>query len=272
MVKADLHVHTTASDGLLTPSDVVKWANKKEIKVISITDHDTVSGIEEAIKSSGDYSITIVPGIELSCIYNEEEVHILGLFIDYNSYLFKELSDKLIESRYGRAKKIISKLNELDIHITLEEVLKLCNNKVIGRPHIARVLIEKGYVSSIDDAFETLLGNGKPAFISRYKLSINEATDIIHKTGGLSILAHPGLIRNCNIENILKNYNIDGIEVYHSKHCEDDIVKFIDLSREFNLIITGGSDWHGDFNNGECNLGEFFIDYNTIIDKRRKYD
>lgn len=275
MIKSDLHVHTTASDSLFTPKEVVQWANKKNVRIISITDHDTVDGINSAIYEANLYNITVIPGIELSCDYNGEEIHILGYYIDYESEKIYKVTKKLIESRLSRGEKIISRLIDIGYDISFEQVKKVANEGVIGRPHIARVLMENGYIKSIEEGFSKLLAKNKPAYVERFKLSIKESIDLIHEIGGVSVLAHPGLIKNSNIISEIVAYGIDGIEVVHSKHSINDTIKYSSYAESHDLFKTGGSDCHGVLIENNPLLGEYSIDYEQIkklIEKASYYN
>lgn len=264
MQKADLHIHTTASDGLLSPDEVVRWASIKRLAAIGITDHDTVNGISAAEEASPKYGVEIVPGIELSTLYEEEEIHILGYFIDYKADWFLDTLQKIQNSRYERAARIIDKLKGLGFDVTLEQVEAIADSGAIGRPHIARVMIDKGYITNIKEAFQKYIGKGGPAYVERYKLSSREAVDVIKKLGGISVLAHPGLITNKrNISGIIK-LGIEGIEVYHSKHDDETVRNSLAVAKANNLLITGGSDCHGIRVNNEPILGNYSVDYKYI--------
>lgn len=272
MTKADLHIHTTASDGILTPEEVVKWANKKGLYTIAITDHDTTDGIGIAIEESKKYNLEIIPGIELSCTHQGEEVHILGYFIDYKSSKLKEFTNILKDSRENRNLYIIKKLNKLDIDITVEEVKKISQDGAIGRPHIARVLIEKGIVDTVKGAFDIYLAKGKPAYVERYKVSIKEAIDLIHSVGGAVVVAHPGLISSKSVLSYTLSQDIDGIEVIHSKHTQEQIDMFTKLANDMNLSKTAGSDCHGYLEDGKPTLGDFHIDLKEVKLLKQKAD
>ncbi len=260
MSKIDMHVHTKASDGILSPKEAVEWAFRNGLKGISITDHDTVDGIEEACLTAAEYdSFHVIPGIEFSTICNEEEVHILGYHIDYHNDELVALTTKIRDERLNRGEKMIEKLNQLHYSITLEEVLGHTEGGVIGRPHIARVLAKKGYVGSLQEAFEKLLGKGKPAFIERFKLSPKEAVSVIERAGGIAVLAHPGLLkRNINIMELL-NCGIQGIEVYHIKHTATDNRIYLEIAQKYELYITGGSDYHDTFIHGIPAIGSISV-------------
>lgn len=261
----DLHVHTNYSDGLLSYEEVIDLAIKKGLSGIAITDHDTVAAIGPAVEYSKDFQdFCLIPGIEFSSTYNDEEVHILGYFIDYTSYDIVKVTKKLQESRNTRSLKIIEKLNDLGINISIDEVGNLDEDVSIGRPHIARVLVEKGYVVNIKEAFDKYLAFGEAAYVDRYKLGIKETIDLINKSGGISILAHPGLLKDKKVIKHCIELGIDGLEFIHSEHDENEVISFSKTIKKYNLIGTGGSDCHGQLIGGEYLLGKYYIDLKQI--------
>lgn len=264
MQKADLHIHTTASDGLMAPDEVVRWAGIKRLKAIGITDHDTINGIRSAEAASTKYGVEVVPGIELSTLYKEEEIHILGYFIDYKAGWFLETLEKIQNSRYERAANIVDRLKKVDVDITLDQVRSIAGSGAIGRPHIARAMIDKGYISNIKEAFQKYIGKGGPAYVERYKLSSREAIEIINKLGGIPVLAHPGLIMNKTYISEIVSLGIEGIEAYHSKHDEETVRNTLTIARAEKLLITGGSDCHGMKVNNEPILGNCSVDYKYV--------
>lgn len=268
MGNADLHIHSTMSDGLLSPEDIVNWGVKKGLTAISITDHDSISGIECAADYSKDKNIEVVPGIEMSTEYNNVEVHMLGYFIDYKSSLLCGMLEKLKMSRVERAKLMIKKLNDLGINITIDYIHEIARNaQSVGRPHIARALIKLGYCSSIEEAFDKYIGYNKPAYVERYKLSPFEALEIILNSGGAASIAHPGLIINIDrllLIKKLKGWGLSGIEVYHTKHTNEDVVYFSSIAEKLNLIPTGGSDCHGLMENSGPILGSVTVPYESV--------
>lgn len=261
----DLHLHTNCSDGSYTPSQVVDIAVKSRLDGIAITDHDSIEGIEAAINRSKLYdNFYIIPGIEFSCIHLDEEVHLLGYFFDYNSPKVIAFTRNLREARVARGIKIIEKLNNIGIDISLEDVMKYANENYIGRPHIGKALVDKNYVNTIDEAFAKYLDRGKPGYAERYRLQINEVIKLIHSENGFVSLAHPGLINNKEILNYCIDVGIDGIEVIHPKHSNRDVLELKSIAKKFNLIETGGSDWHGKMKTGDCVLGKYYINLNNI--------
>ncbi len=264
MEYADLHIHSTASDGMLKPEEVIDWAIKKGLKAISITDHDDVSQIETSLEYASKKGFELIPGIELSTEYSGTEVHMLGYFFNYKDKELIDFLNKLKDSRTERAKKMVKKLNNLGYNIDFEDIK---DNKTIGRPHIAREMIKKGYCKSMEEVFDRFLGYGKAAYVERYKLSPFEALEKIKKCGGVVSLAHPGLIEHINKEVLIKrlvDWGLDGIEVYHTKHTKQDVEYFERLVNKYNLIPTGGSDCHGDLVDGEPRLGDTTIPYNSV--------
>lgn len=249
---ADLHLHTTASDGLETPFKIVEMAKKMGFKCISITDHDTVDGLSEAQKAAEQLGIELIPGIELSTLFEGKEVHILGYCIDPNNQMLKDLLSKFIESRKKRARKIVEKLNELGVDVSMSRVEEIAKGEFVGRPHIARAMMEKGYVSSLSEAFtKDYLGNGGRAYVERYKLYTHEAINFIKQIGAVAVLAHPGIdtvggrLTHYEIEQIIE-MGIEGIEVFYPEHDAAQTRFYKNLAQTHNLVITGGSDYHGD--------------------------
>ena len=261
----DLHIHTTYSDGLLTPYQVVDLAIKKGVDGIAITDHDTILGIEPAVQYSKNMgNFYVIPGIEFGCVYKDEEVHILGYFIDYKSYDIINITEKLKKFRVLRGLEMIEKVNSLGMDLSVDEVKSLSKEDYIGRPHIARVLIKRGYINNIHEAFNKYLDRGKPAYVERYKLSIGETINLIHKVNGIAILAHPGVLKDRSIINYCIEMGIDGLEAIHSKHSNNEVQYLLDIGKKNGLIITGGSDCHGESIHGEYLLGKYYVNINHI--------
>lgn len=262
----DLHNHTTASDGLLTPSELVYWAKRKGLKAIAITDHDSTDGIDEAIRMGRETGIYIVPGIELNTQIDEKEIHILGYFIDKELPWFQQLLTKIRNARIGRAKKMVENLQKIyGFDINYEEIQEgTKGNGSIGRPHIARLLVEKGIANSIGEAFEKYIGADSPAYVERFKITPLEGIKMIKKAGGVPILAHPGLLYNNSIVAEIISQGVLGIEAYHINHTEHESEYFVKLAKKRNLIITAGSDCHGELVSGEPTVGSVAIDAQVI--------
>ncbi len=248
----DLHTHSTASDGTMSPSEVVRLAKDSGLSAIALTDHDTVSGIAEACATAQTIGIDFLPGIEISAEFPPPgTLHILGYGIDPESAVLKEMTDSLLAGRDARNPKIVAKLNQLGITISMNEVEAEAGGDVIGRPHIAAVLVKKGYVSSVKQAFDQYLAQGAAAYFDKERLTPRRAIDLIHQSGGLAVLAHPIQLRlenDAQLHRVIKDLvdvGLDGIEVIHSDHNEDLIKKYSDIARQYNLLPTGGSDFHG---------------------------
>ncbi|NLI60843.1 MAG: PHP domain-containing protein [Clostridiales bacterium] len=260
---ADLHNHTTASDGLYTPKQLVYHAHTKGLAAIGVTDHDTTYGLNEAEIAGKEYNIEIIPGIEINTQENNMEVHVLGYFIDYHLDWFQEALSRIRTARYDRARKIVDKLvNIYGMDLDFESVKEKAGGRDnVGRPHIARAMIDKGIVKDIPDAFEKYLGENCKAYVKRYKITVREGINLINKAGGVAVLAHPGLIGEDSIVERLVSYGFAGIEAYHSKHTTKQSRKYAKLSADKELIITGGSDCHGE---GVPMVGDVVIDYETV--------
>lgn len=246
MLKVDFHVHTTTSDGVLSPAEVVQRAHKNKVKYLAITDHDTLAGLNEAIEESITYDITLIPGIELSTQHNNESIHILGFFKDdnfKNEELIKELI-KIKNHRVIRAKNIIHKLKEeFNIEISFEKIFKDAKD-TIARPHIAREIINCGYPYTMEEVFNKFIGNGCKAYVPTLKLSTNEGLKLLKKFNALVFLAHPKLIFNSSIDDFL-SMNFDGLESIYYQNTNEENYKFLKLANENNLLISCGSDFHG---------------------------
>lgn len=267
MLRIDMHVHSTASDGVLKPSEIIDWAVQLRLKGVAITDHDTVDGLEEAAQSAKAYKdFLFIPGIEFSTQFMDHEIHILGYWIDYKDPGIITLTEKIKDDRTQRGRRIIEKLKELGYNITFEEVLSVTKGGAVGRPHIGRLLVDKGYGRTIQETFETMLGKGKPAYIERFKLSPEEAISAIIKAKGVPVLAHPGIL-NKQIDVIdIVHKGIKGIEVYHSKHEKSDSRRFLKIARNYDLLVTGGSDFHDSFANKQPTIGSEGVSVDELLE------
>jgi predicted metal-dependent phosphoesterase TrpH len=249
MSRLDLHLHTTFSDGSRTPSDVLTLASKAKVSALAITDHDTVSGLPEALEAGRSLGIEVIPGIELSSRWGATELHILGYFLDWNDPELRGHLTRFQEARHVRNPRIIEKLNALGLALTYEEVKTLAGNDSVGRPHIARVMIDKGYVTSAKEAFDRYLADGAAAHVPRELPEPAEAIAVIRAARGVPVLAHPSwLDRSEGIYKIceqLKALGLAGIEVHYSTHRPEQTATYLDVARRLNLLVTGGSDFHG---------------------------
>lgn len=250
MFKSDFHVHTTSSDGILTPTEVVKRAAKNGVKYLAITDHDTVSGIEEALKEAKKHSITIIPGIELSTNFKNESIHVLGFFKDdsYKDHNLIEELNGIKNKRIHRAKEMVEKLDEnFKIKISFDNVLER-GKDIVARPHIAKEIISAGYDYSFDHIFDNFIGKDMPAYVPTNKLTTEDGIKLLHKFNAIAILAHPVLIKNSTMDEFLP-FKINGIEAIYYQNTLKEEKSFIEFAKNNNLLITAGSDCHGDFEN-----------------------
>jgi hypothetical protein len=245
-MRLDLHLHTNASDGQHPPVEVVVLARRHKLDVIAITDHDTTEGIAEAITASQGYPL-VIPGIELSAEDEQGDVHMLGYFIEPERPAFQEKLRAFRDERLNRGKKIAARLTELNIPVAWERIEAIAGDASIGRPHIARALVEAGHVGSVREAFDRYLYNGGPAYVARHRLSPEEAIALIHDAGGVAVLAHPGLLRDYTaVVDRLVPAGLDGVEVMHPENGQNTRLNLRALAQKYGLIITGGSDFHGE--------------------------
>jgi 3',5'-nucleoside bisphosphate phosphatase len=248
----DLHCHSTASDGTLSPTEVVRLAKRCELSALALTDHDTIAGVAEAAAEAELLGIDFIPGIEISAEYpHPGTMHVLGYGVDPQSETLKSLTTTLIAGRDNRNPRIVAKLQELGVSITMQEVENEAGGQVVGRPHIAAILHRKGYVSSIKEAFNKYLAQGAPAYFDKERLTPRQALEMIHQSGGLPVLAHAIQLRTDNdgqLDRVVKDLvdlGLAGIEVYHSDHNDEWIGKCEKLAMKYKLLKTGGSDFHG---------------------------
>ncbi len=270
----DLHSHTTASDGTYKPTESVIRAKEKGLKALAITDHDTVAGIKEALLAGDQWGIEIVPGIEVSTVDQGQDIHVLGYYINIEDEIFLERLESLRNTRNRRNEMIIQNLNHLGIDISLEEVSKRrkMDEGNIGRPHIAEVLIEKGIVSSMEEAFLHYLGKTGKAYTNPPRISPEEAILYIKQAGGVPVLAHPGLYDNDQLAARLVQSGLDGIEVYHTDHTPEQEKYFHDMAEQYGLIKTAGSDFHGERNGVifHGDLGTRSMTYDTVMQLKKR--
>ncbi|MFA4991701.1 MAG: PHP domain-containing protein [Candidatus Omnitrophota bacterium] len=270
---ADLHVHTHLSDGTFSPEKAVEYAKMAGLDAIAITDHDSCEAITPAIVRGEGLGVEVIPGVELTAEWGEDEIHILGYFIDWRDDGFKERLASIAKVRQERAKKILALLRERGIEINYDELLESGCLGSIGRLHIANLLYKKGAVSSLRDAFGKYIGNDGPCYVKKFKLSPREAIDMIKGVGGVSVLAHPKTINleGTTLEDAVKTLvrdGIQGMEVYHSDHNAKDARDFMALAEKNGLLAAGGSDCHG-LGKGKVLMGKVKIPY-ELVERLRK--
>jgi predicted metal-dependent phosphoesterase TrpH len=246
-MRADLHLHTTASDGKLTPQELVRQAVELKLDVIAITDHDSVGGISPALEVAKSFpQLMVIPGVEINTDVPKGEVHILGYFMNYRDPEFNHALEELRNSRYERGKKMVARLAEIGVHIDWGRVLGLAGEGSVGRPHIAQAMLERGYISSLQEAFTKYIGRNGPAYVERKKLNPIEAVKLVINAGGLPVLAHPADIEPLEpfiLE--LKRAGMVGIEIYYNGYASKTINQLKRLAEKHNLVACGGSDYHG---------------------------
>jgi predicted metal-dependent phosphoesterase TrpH len=248
--RVDLHTHTTASDGALSPSEVVRLALRHRLDVLALTDHDTFGGVAEAQSAAAGTSLTVLPGIELATVTADgHPLDLLGYLYDPDDSGFAARLEALRDARLNRAAKMVERLNALDIPIRYERVLELANGGSVTRPHVARALLEGGHVASLQDAFDRYLGDGGPAYVPHDQLATQEAIALLHAAGGVAVLAHPIRLVEDGMDPAavvadLAPHSLDGIEVYYPDHTPSFKLRMRVLARQYDLVMTGGSDFH----------------------------
>ncbi len=254
----DLHTHSTCSDGTFTPTQVVKAAKDARLCAIALTDHDTIDGLHEAIEAGKKYGIEVITGIEFS-VTSDTEMHLLGLGFDIDCPAITEILDEMIYQREIRNRKVAELLKDIGINITVDDILAEATSKVTGRSQIAKAMLKKGYVSTINEAFDKYLKHGRPAYVERTTLSPEKAIEIIKQCGGKSSLAHLNQIGKSNEElytilTHLKSSGLDAVEGYHTEYTDDMGIRYRKMAADIGLKITGGSDFHGTNKDG-YNIG-----------------
>ncbi len=242
--RVDLHVHSTASDGIYTPGELLSIAERAGLAAIGLTDHDTVKGLPEAFEAAGEKEIELVPGVEISVLEGKTEIHILGYYPGDRERLNKELED-IREERFSRMQIIVDKLKKLGFKIRLEDVLAEAGDSAPGRLHLARLLLQKKYVHSLDEAFSLYLNPDRGAYVPRQLMTMPRAMDLLTGIGAVIVIAHPGKQGRSVVERLIP-MGLQGIEVFHPDHSAAQQKYYEELAHEKGLIITGGSDFHGD--------------------------
>jgi predicted metal-dependent phosphoesterase TrpH len=252
----DLHSHTTASDGVMSPSEIVRYAKAKGLQAIAITDHDTIEGLDEGLSEGERIGLEVIPGVEISAEHSPGSMHLLGFFVDNHHPFLNERLEYLQKARIERNPKIVEKLNRLGVQITYEEVLKASGGGQVGRPHFAQVLLDKKYVKTFQEAFDRFLKKGAPAYVDKIRFTEKEALYFIKEVGGVAVLAHPNTLNMdgySELEDLLLQLiedGLKGIEIYYPEHSASDVAKYKALAQRYGLLMTGGTDYHGIEKNG----------------------
>jgi len=268
--KIDLHTHTYYSDGVLSPRELVLRAHEVGIKVLSITDHDNIDGLVEADDMAKDFGIEIIPGVELSSTLGTKDIHILGYMFDPSNRKLRDTLSFLKKERLIRAERIVRKLNNMDLPLDFDIVLEHAGMGAVGRPHIAAALVDEGLTRNYSEAFEAYIGESGPAFEPKYKISPEDAVEIIASAGGISTVAHPGWYVSENDLSYLIRAGIDGIEVIHPAHDDNRVRYFRGIASEYFLLESGGSDFHGGKRNDYPNFGTYTIPLDAVQAMKRR--
>jgi predicted metal-dependent phosphoesterase TrpH len=251
---ADLHSHSTASDGSLTPTELVRLASEIGLRALAVTDHDTIGGLAEARAATRSLGLELIDGVELSVEDNDGRFHMLGYCFDPNS---AEMADTLVdlrERRRRRNEKIIQRAHEIGLEITWDDILKHVgeDDEVVGRPHFAEALVENGYASSVQDAFDRFLASGQPLYFPKNGLSSRDAIGLIHRAGGVAVMAHPSLTKwadppvlEARLAYLKNEMGLDGVEARYNKHTLAQTESYLQIASRLELLVTGGSDFHG---------------------------
>jgi predicted metal-dependent phosphoesterase TrpH len=266
-LRIDLHTHSTASDGELAPDALVQLALARGLTTIALTDHDSVAGLDAALNAARGTSLTVIPGVELSADVEKSEVHVLGYFIDWRNAHFLAMLEKFRDGRYGRAEKMTRKLTALGAPISFERVKEIAGDAALGRPHVAQALLEAGHIMTIAEAFDKYIGRNGPAYVERFKLTPEDAVALILEAGGVPVLAHPREVTYW-VQPLVKA-GLLGLEVFYGVYDDATIAELARLARQYDLIATGGSDFHGLNKMAHmCALGEVNVPPN-VADKLR---
>ncbi len=272
MKQADLHVHTTASDGTLTPAEVVDVAAARRLAAIAVADHDTVAGLPEAEARAlelGSGAPVVVPGLEINTDFGQKEIHVLGYFILWEDPGLAQALQRLREGRLARVERMLAKLAALGIHLSLDRVASLGDEGSVGRPHVARAMVEAGHVPSVREAFDSYLARGRPAYVERMRFSPREAVRTVLAAGGVPVLAHPASDATGALIRDLVAAGLGGLEVYHPEHDLRLEQLYGAMARELGLVATGGSDSHGPGQHyGE--IGARTVDFSVVEELRRR--
>lgn len=269
-MRIDLHTHTTASDGLLSAEDLVRLAHDAGVGILAITDHDSTNSVDAGMEVAREVGIEVVPAVELNTDVPGAEVHVLGYCIDHHVAWLQEILARLREGRLHRAARMVEKLTLLGVPVQMERVLTFAGGGAVGRPHVARALVEAGHVSETAEAFTKYIGRNGPAYAERLKLTPAQAVEIIRRAGGIPVLAHPGWGGDDAIVEGLAREGLEGIEVYYPDHSPAMVDHYLHLARRFNLLVTGGTDFHGGDLATRASLGSQYVPPDVVAKLRER--
>lgn len=259
-------MHSTTSDGALSPSEVVYFARQAGLTTIALTDHETTDGVREAQAAGYELGVEVIAGLEINSGGDHGSMHFLGYFIDPANALLRKKLLSIHDARLRRAKTMVKRLSEIGVALDWERVLEIAGDTAsIARPHIALALIDAGYVTSVHEAFDRYIGDAAPAYVNRLRLTPQQAIEMVHEAGGLIILAHPVITTTVESIPMLQDLGLDGIEVYYPEHTPEDIALLERIAVERNLVTTGGSDFHAWDDGVHANLGEIYVPPECVI-------
>ena len=270
MGQVDLHVHTNASDGYYAPRQVVEMALQLGMRVLAIADHDSTDGVAEAQEAADSTPLEIVPAVEINAEFARTELHILGYYIDCQSPWLQDMLQRLRDGRLSRAQQMVKRLARIGLPLSWERVAAIAGEgSAIGRPHVAQAMLERGYVSSVQEAFFRYIGRGGPAYVERFKLSPVEAVRLVHKVGGIPVLAHPLGIMDVVPE--LLPAGLAGLEAFYCGYSEEETRLVLAQAAKYRLLITGGSDFHGGGIMPETQLGSVNVPLSVVGELKRRW-
>ena len=276
----DLHTHSNISDGTLSPTELVRLAHALGLRALALTDHDNLGGLDEALEASREFDVELIPGVEISVEFKPGTMHIVGYYIWEGREALAKSLEKLQQARADRNPRMVQKLNELGLDVTFEDVRRQAGGEQIGRPHMAKALLEKGYVSSMNEAFDRYLGKGQPAYVDKFRLEPDAAVAMIRKSGGVPGLAHPFTLEVSRSElealvSNLKDQGLEAIEVLSPEHNPDQTHFYQGLAVKYNLVTTGGTDFHGSNKPGiqlGTGYGNFKVPYDLLKHLKKRRD
>ena len=260
---ADLHLHTSFSDGTYSPEELVLNAQRNGLQAISLTDHDTVEGCAATALACEKTGLEFITGTELTAEQDGHEIHILGYFLDTSNATFLSEIGKFQAVRQNRIREMVARLNRLNVPLQVEAVFAIANCRSPGRPHVARALVQAGLCGDLDEAFERFLKKHRPAWVPKFKISAMDAIELIHQSGGLAVMAHPALNRTDEVIETMVNAGLDGIECFHTKHSTGATEYYLEMADKYNLLVTGGSDCHG-MSKGKPVMGTVKLPYQHV--------
>lgn len=244
-MRADLHVHSTASDGTLTPSSVVELAAQQRVDVLALADHDSVAGVAPAMQAADEVGITLVPAVELSSAIDDYDVHVLAYFVDHRDRHLLEMLDTLKAARMRRAESMVQDLREAGFNVSIDEVLAISDGGAVGRSHIARALVAAGHAESVAEAFQRFIGRNRPFYRPKDARTPAQVVEAVRELGAVPVLAHPGITGADHLVRELVDAGLLGIEAYHADHTAEQRAHYAAIARSFGLVCTGGTDYHG---------------------------